>query len=220
MRVEKSTEIQASTITPEDLKAINAYAAGELKEEDVFTFKAILCDTQIDRDGEAFTAGTLRQLAELFRGKTVVKDHRPTADNQIARIYRTRVDTDGDVSRLIAQCYMVRTDSNADLIREIRGGIKKEGSVSCAVRKRTCSICGCDFSETVCRHVPGRVYNGATCCRILSDAQDAYEFSLVAVPAQREAGIAKAFAAQEKAEKARIRARAAALTATMNYEED
>lgn len=40
--------------------------------------------------------------------------------------------------------YMVRTDANRDLIREIDGGIKKEVSISCAAASQTCSVCGSD----------------------------------------------------------------------------
>ena len=87
----------------------------------------------------------------------------------------------------------MRTAGNADLIKEIQGGIKKEGSVGCAIGARTCSICGSDILSSQCRHVPGKSYKGQMCYAVLSDAVDAYEFSLVAIPAQRNAGISKNF---------------------------
>lgn len=168
-------------------KAVLNYT-GELNEKNVNTliaqFKAYL---------EAFSPEALHQLAELFTGKTVIKDHNPTADNQIARIYRTEVADNGGVMQLLAHCYMVKTAGNADLIAEIKGGIKKEGSVSCSIGARTCSICGTDLTKTGCRHIIGKRYAGKTCCSVLSDAKDAYEFSLVAVPAQKSAGVSKSF---------------------------
>ena len=85
---------------------------------------------------------------------------------------------------------MVRTDDNSSLIREIEGGIKKEISISCSVRKRICSICG---SEGFCGHTVGDVYDGILCHKILDDVQDAYEWSFVTVPAQVRAGVTKQF---------------------------
>ncbi len=40
-------------------------------------------------------------------------------------------------------------------------------------------------------HVKGRTYNGKLCYGELTGAKDAYEWSFVAVPAQREAGVIK-----------------------------
>jgi hypothetical protein len=37
----------------------------------------------------------------------------------------------------------------------------------------------------------GESYDGQVCCAILQEPMDAYEFSFVAVPAQREAGVLK-----------------------------
>ena len=45
---------------------------------------------------------------------------------------------------LKGHAYMVRTDANRDLIREIDGGIKKEVSISCVAVSQTCSVCGSD----------------------------------------------------------------------------
>lgn len=210
MKIQKSTKIQANNITNEDLLLINNLTMAEMKADDVFTFKAILCDNRVDRDYEAFSDKALKQLAELFLGKTVIKDHNPTADNQIARIYKTVVNAE---NQLLAYCYMMRTAGNADLIKEIQGGIKKEGSVSCAISSRTCNICGADLMKSHCRHVPGKSYKGQTCYCILDDAVDAYEFSLVAVPAQRNAGISKNFDDEQEEEKIKHRATIARLNA-------
>ena len=42
-----------------------------------------------------------------------------------------------------------------------------------------------------CHHVKGRTYNGKLCWGELKGAKDAYEWSFVAVPAQRKAGVIK-----------------------------
>ena len=78
----------------------------------------------------------------------------------------------------------MRTEKNQELITEIEGGIKKEVSVGCSMGRSVCSVCG----AASCVRVPGKTYNGKRCVRILSGAADAYEFSFVAVPAQRAAG--------------------------------
>jgi len=55
----------------DELEAINCFAKTKLKAEDVYTFSIILCDNDIDRDMERFDDSTLRELAELFVGKTL-----------------------------------------------------------------------------------------------------------------------------------------------------
>ena len=192
VRINKSTSLSAAVLDEATLEKINRFTLEPLTAEQVFTFKATLCDTRIDRDGERFTAAALGKMKELFVGKTTIKDHMMRAENQIARIYDTELVRSGDDTALIAFCYMVRTAGNADLIAEIAGGIKKEGSVSCAVSQRVCSICGKNNLQTPCRHIAGKEYDGEICCKLLDGVEDAYEFSLVAVPAQRSAGIHKA----------------------------
>lgn len=202
--IRKSARIEAGAVTEAELKLINKYALHPLTAEEVFTFKAVLCDNEIDRDFERFTAKALRDLQKLYLGKTVIKDHAPRSDNQIARIYATEVVDGGrqlksgeQYMQLVAHCYMVKTAGNADLIAEIRGGIKREGSVSCSVSSAICSICGTDNRKSYCRHYPGRNYEKEhgteTCIYTLSGAKDAYEFSLVAVPAQKAAGVKKSY---------------------------
>ncbi len=202
--IEKAARLASQEITEAELRAINKYATEPLKAEDVFTFKAVLCDNEIDRDYERFNLKALQDLKKLFLGKTVIKDHRWAADSQVARIYATElVQTDkatksGELyTQLVARCYMVKTASNADLIAEIKGGIKKEGSIGCAITSSICSICGTDNAKTYCPHYAGRSYEKAggaeVCTFTLAGARDAYEFSLVAVPAQKAAGVSKSY---------------------------
>ena len=165
----------------------------------MYTFSVRLCDNEIDRDFERFTLGTLEQLAPMFVGKAGIFDHQWSARGQAARIYRTelirepeRLTRAGDGYVWLKGCaYMVRTDSNRDLIAEIEGGIKKEVSVGCAVERAACSICGCDRTRNDCGHEKGREYGGQLCWADLEGARDAYEFSFVAVPAQPAAGVVK-----------------------------
>lgn len=203
--ITKAAQLESQDVTDAELRAINKYTLSPLTAEEVFTFKAVLCDNDIDRDSEKFTVKALEEMKKLFLGKTVIKDHSWSANDQVARIYATELVYDEKTAtksgeayvKLVAHCYMVKTPSNADLIAEIKGGIKKEGSVGFRAASAICSICGTDNAKNYCRHMPGRSYEkegGAqTCIYTLASVSDAYEFSLVAVPAQKKAGVSKSY---------------------------
>lgn len=202
--IQKAASLAVGEVTEAELKAINKYTLEPLKAEDVFVFKAVLCDNEIDRQHEQFNLKALQDLQKLFLGKTVIKDHIRAADNQVARIFATelvqgtKTTKSGELfTQLVAHCYMLRSEKNADLIAEINGGIKKEGSVGFAASSVICSICGTDNAKSYCRHWPGKSYEkegGAQVCTFtLAGCRDAYEFSLVAVPAQRGAGVSKSY---------------------------
>lgn len=205
----KVASVQPLEVTVEDLKKINKYTLSPVSAEDVFIFKATMADNeQDDRNDMPFNLKALQDLKKLYPGKTMLKDHSRRADNQIARIYDTELVQDaskqtelGELhTELVAKIYMIKTDSNKDLIAEIMGGIKKEVSTSCVPEKMICSICGTDNMKDYCRHWPGNEYtveDGTAkgkkrrCKMLLSGAKEAYELSFVAVPAQPRAGTHK-----------------------------
>ena len=191
MEVKKSTEVMTSGVpTAVQLEAINAQAKGKLTAEQVYVFSLRLCDDQVDRDFEKFDTAALPALAKLFIGKTGVVDHRWSADNQIARIFGAEVVREDGISYIKAWAYIRRGGHGDEVIADIEAGIKKEVSVGCAMGRSVCSICGSDYGT--CGHRKGEHYDGALCCAILQEPMDAYEFSFVAVPAQRSAGVMKA----------------------------
>ena len=198
----------------EELAYINQFARTALTEEQVYVFSVRLCDNEVDRDFERFDTAALERLGELFLGKSGIFDHQWSARGQTARIYHTevvreaaRVTTAGDgYCWLKGWAYLLRTEKNADLIAEIEGGIKKEVSVGCSVAKRVCSVCGAE--EGCCQHVRGQMYGDQLCFTELREPVDAYEWSFVAVPAQREAGVVKHFG-QDGGEAALLRKQAA-----------
>ncbi|MBQ9762298.1 MAG: hypothetical protein IJV82_04385 [Oscillospiraceae bacterium] len=149
-----------------------------------------LCDDQVDRDGERFDTAALPGLAKLFIGKTGIVDHRWSSDSQVARIFAAEVVQENGVSYIKAWAYIRRGGTADEVIADIEAGIKKEVSVGCAMGRSVCSICGSEYGT--CGHQKGESYDGAVCCAILKEPMDAYEFSFVAVPAQREAGVLKA----------------------------
>lgn len=190
----------------EELSLINKYSRAELKEQDVYVFSLTLCDNEIDRDSERFSLDSLHKLKELFVGKTGITDHSMRSKDQSARIFHTYIEQDSSkitdsgepYTALKARAYMLRTESNADLIKEIDGGIKKEVSVSCSAESCICSICGKEMKKHECKHIKGRKYSGKLCYGILKNPTDAYEWSFVAVPAQRKAGVTKSFIKEER----------------------
>lgn len=205
----KVASVQPLEVTEADLRKINKYTLAPVKAEDVFVFRVVMADNeQDDRNYMPFNLKALQALKRLYPGKTMIKDHIRRADNQIARIYDTELIQDetkktdlGEVhTELIGKVYMIKTASNADLIAEIMGGIKKEVSTSCTPEKMVCNICGTDNLKKYCRHWPGVEYTiedgSATgtkkrCKMLLDGAKEAYELSFVAVGAQPRAGTHK-----------------------------
>ncbi len=188
-----------------DIGLINEYAVKELTPDEVFCFSLILCDNEVDRDVERFTNESLGEMAELFLGKTMLFDHRWSAESQKARLYRVFTEKTKDKNSLgenlvllRGSAYMLR-EGNDDIIKAIEGGILKEVSVGCQMEKCACSICGESLhyqwqtGKSVCKndHIKGDTYDGKLCVGDLMDPQDAYEVSFVAVPAQKGAGVTK-----------------------------
>lgn len=184
-------------VEAEDLERINSFAKTPLTAQQVYTFALRLCDNEVDRDFERFDEEALSVLGDLFVGRTGIFDHQWSAEGQTARIYRTELVHEPERKTLAgdgycylkAWAYLLRTEKNQDLIADIEGGIKKEVSVGCSVGRSVCSVCGADSGT--CEHVRGREYGGKLCYAELRGPTDAYEWSFVAVPAQRAAGVLK-----------------------------
>ncbi len=189
-----------------ELELINGYSRSALTQEDVYIFTLTLCDNDIDRDYERFSISALKELEKLFVGKTGISDHSMSSKDQRARIFRTYIErvpgkktACGEAyTALKARAYMLNTPENESLIKEIEGGIKKEVSVGCAMKECICSVCGTDMKKHRCEHIKGKLYGDRLCHGILSQPTDAYEWSFVAVPAQRLAGVTKAFSPKEE----------------------
>ena len=148
------------TVGQEDLEQINRLTRREFSQEELYCFRVVLCDNDVDRQMERFDEETLEQLARMFVGKTGICDHQPKTANQLARIYQAQVEYFPGKTNLlgepycavVAKAYMVRTESNRDLILEIEAGIKKEVSVGCSIRESRCSICQSERTLQDCGH--------------------------------------------------------------------
>lgn len=174
-----------------ELELINRQTLRPLAAEEVFIFRLAACDNQVDRDDERFTDKALEQMASLYVGRPVLMDHKWSANAQTARVYAAGVETKGDYKSLVLRCYMPRTDGTVEAIAAIESGVLRECSVGLCVSQAICSICGADQTECCCLHRPGATYDGQKCHIDLAEVCDVYEVSMVAVPAQPNAGVVK-----------------------------
>lgn len=187
------------SVSAADLALINQYTRKELTAEDVYVFPVVMCDNEVDRDFDKFTVAALNGLAEKFLGKTVIFSHDRRAENQTGRIFSTEVTAaagkvtfDGEpLYQLIGKVYILKAEWTQWIIDSIDGGILKEVSVNCRIKKSLCSLCGEEYYSGRCEHYKGHQYEGKTCFTYLDGAEDAYELSFVSVPAQPGAGIIK-----------------------------
>ena len=133
MSMERAKTLEPCPVGAEELAEINRFTRTPLTAEEVYCFAVRLCDNEVDRDFERFDTETLSALGDLFVGKSGIFDHRWSAEGQTARIYRTEIVTEPETRTaagdgycwLKGWAYLLRTEGNAELIREIEGGIKK-----------------------------------------------------------------------------------------------
>ncbi|MCQ4021525.1 MULTISPECIES: hypothetical protein [unclassified Ruminococcus] len=191
--------VKSFDISDEDLSLINAYTRRQMSKDELYCFSIVLCDNEIDRDFEQFPTEELYKIAELFVGRTGIFDHNPSTENQCARLYDCCVEVDitrknsvgEEYACVMAKAYIPVNDGTKQLVEDIDSGIKKEVSIGCSALGTVCSICGKDMYRGECVHRKGQIYGGVQCYGKLCGISDAYEWSFVAVPSQRAAGVIK-----------------------------
>lgn len=186
----------------EELELINRSTITPLNADDVFTFKVILCDNEVDRVGDVLSDEALSSIAEKSKSLVGVKDHVWDSENSFARLYDAEVVTDGTVNEInglphkyvLGKAYTLRKFEN--FVDKVNSGILKECSISFNSIGDTCSICGGSTSKraddrAVCDggHTALESYDGKMCCNLIHNVTDTFEWSFVAVPCQRSAGV-------------------------------
>lgn len=197
--MDKRAQIKSfdTTASSEDMGKINKFALVELKPEDVFIFPVKLCDNNIDRDDDKFTTHFLEQVADKSVGLTGLLDHQWISENQKSRIYDAkfiRSDTDKNnlgepLEYVLAKAYT--TVDNEEYINKIKSGLFKEVSIGFESDAGVCSICGSPMHWCECDngHIKGQTYEDKKCYNIIDNLTEMLEWSIVSVPAQRDAGI-------------------------------
>lgn len=196
--IKKGAMVAKQAVTADELVLINKHTLRAFTADEVFTFRVVACDNQVDRDTERFTEAALVDMARLLVGRPFLMDHAWSASKQTARIYAGAVEDAGNgVKRLVLRAYMLRSEATQSTIDAIEAGILKEVSVGVLCQSSTCSICGKDYSAPDCPHRRGSIYDGKTCYVELDGITDAFELSFVAVPAQPGAGVIKRYEGKE-----------------------
>ena len=78
------------------LRELNQFTRRTHSLDEVYIFDLILCDNDIDRDGECFSDDALSELQKRFVGVTGIFDHDARSGSQTARIFCTALRTDPD----------------------------------------------------------------------------------------------------------------------------
>lgn len=142
-----------------------------------------LADNGIDRDYERFSVSALHDMAKLYAGKNGIIGEDINGKTQWGRILSCEVRTNpnkltrsGEIyTYLEARVIIPRTNENDKLLNELMNKTQ-EGSISCSVRNRVCSLCG----ETDCtKHKKGTLYHGQLVEKVLNDIIDVYEWAIV-----------------------------------------
>lgn len=179
----------------EDFEIIKSFVSNDTIPSDLFVYKIKLCDNEIDRDFEQFSSECLDDLASLFYSKPGVFNHDWNSEGIHSRLYKVipvtvedSFNSQGEPYKYL-EGYAYTVKENQDLINFIKRGLKREVSVGVKGSDLICSVCGDAIHQ--CNHIKGQVYDGKLCYGIIPHAEDAYEFSFVAVNSQKDANVQK-----------------------------
>lgn len=182
-------------IIKELIRSDNKTGTEQLQREDFYVFPLRLSDNIIDRVFDKMSDEFLSELADCCIGLSGIRDHDWQSGNQFARIYKAELIEDGDVHYVKVMAYMLT--SEYDTVAKIKAGLLRETSIGFESENDTCSICGAITTKTddsqiaTCPngHKMGETYDGKMCYNSINKLKDLFEWSLVAVPCQKGAGI-------------------------------
>jgi len=177
MRINKAFEGTAhagmfTAPSAEDFELIKGYLKGEdIQPEHLFCYPVRLCDDQIDRDGERFSQTALQSIAGFVVGKAGIRNHSWQVEGVHSRIYKAEVEQTEAGACVVGYAYTLDTEANKALIEGIKSGLLQEVSIG--------------FNSTEKAQQVG--------CVEIVDVDDVYEWSFVAVPAQKGSGVVKGY---------------------------
>lgn len=168
--------------TADLLEAVNRFTLRPLTLDDIAVFTLDLCNNAVDRHFSRFPDEELERINTLIVGRPLMERHDLRGSLPRGTFFRSRLHRDGDTLSVRPDVYVLRTQDNADFIRNIEGGVYRETSIGFAFRTPECSVCGQHIST--CGHIPGRDYAGATCHFIMREVVDVLEGSVVSCGSQ------------------------------------
>lgn len=182
-------------IIKELIRADNKTGIEQMRREDFYVFPVRLSDNIIDRVFDKMSDEFLSELTDSCIGLSGIRDHEWQSGNQFARIYKAEFISNGDEHYVKGMAYTLT--SEYDTVNKIKAGLLRETSIGFESENDTCSICGAVTTKTdesqiaVCPngHKMGETYDGKICYNSINKLKDLYEWSLVAVPCQKGAGI-------------------------------
>lgn len=202
MEFTKKSLVQTNIDIDADIEKINQHTVKPLGAGDVYVFPVEICDNDVDRVGDKMSENFLASVAENIAGLTGLKDHDWSSDNQMARLYdaelvedETKKTRTGENRKyVLGKAYTL--SKYKDYIEKINAGLLKESSLSFKSVGDRCSICGKpmikdanDIGHCEDGHIAGEMYDGVLCYNDINELDDLMEWSLVAVPCQKHAGI-------------------------------
>ncbi len=183
------------SLTDDRLAAIRRLALEDLRPEDLYVRWAVVCNDQLDRDHERFSPDVLQGFARTLPGKALLVGHQHQSAPE-GRFFEAWLEQAGDATNLLAGFYIVKTQQNEHLRRQIDGGVYKYVSVGFTCEDLLCDLCGKSIRGPECPHIPGRSYDGKTCTATWHGSAEAAEGSIVYLGSQRGAEIVKAAGAR------------------------
>lgn len=178
--------------TEQDMAAINEHALVPLTKDQVAVFRMNLCNDQIDRHVSRFPTEELKTISEkLIVGKPLMELHDMPSDGffssnrgsqPVGTFFRSQVVEDNGQVSVRPDVFMRRGAGDDNLIAKIESGIAKGTSISFALNRPECSVCGCDMRD--CAHLPGEEIDGELCHMVLKEVTDVFEGSIVPLGSQ------------------------------------
>jgi hypothetical protein len=176
-----------------EFEHIRPLVSADTTPEQLYIFSIKMCNSEIDSDFDKLTPAFLQQFSDFITASPIplIKDHNWTAENQIGRVYRAEVLSDGLDSQGESYTYVLGyayVAANSEIVSRLKLGLLSEVSVGFDGKGYTCSVCGADVlshdSQCPNGHIFGSTIEGVTVYRSVGECTSALECSFVPVPAQ------------------------------------
>lgn len=176
-----------------EFEHIRPLVSADTTPKQLYIFSIKMCNSEIDSDFDKLTPEFLQQFADFINASTIplIKDHDWTAENQIGRVYRAELLSDGVDSLgepfmyVLGYAYVA---ANSEVVNRLKLGLLSEVSVGFDGKGYACSVCGADVLSNDCKcpngHIFGTLLDNRTVYRSVGECTAALECSFVPVPAQ------------------------------------